>query len=204
MTQSSTFFIIRLQKIYTTFTAHPVLSCYASGKERNFLMSFKQRRTIAVALSNSESPLRSPAENKIKQMLLSGAIYHIDLFKALDPSIARATVRKLAAAVGYSMVDQVRLATATFQIAWDFVTFAGRSQVSISWYENEARRKGLRMSFCDYGTTDPRLRMILKSGADKTATDKLNYFGLTQLVDEFEIGQDAQYGNCVTVTKWLE
>jgi hypothetical protein len=37
MTQSSTFFIIRLQKVYTTFTAHPVLSCYASGEEIEIL-----------------------------------------------------------------------------------------------------------------------------------------------------------------------
>ncbi len=148
--------------------------------------------------------LNAEIEKNLPDLLLSGGVYRLNLSRSLDPIIARATVHRLAAALGYRLVDQVRLATAVFQIAWDFVTFAGQGQISISWQENADRCRGLRICFSDYGTSTDTLALMLKTGGGFNTRDKLNYFDLKHLVDEYEVSQGSDQGNSVTIIKWLE
>lgn len=156
---------------------------------------------------NSEPPpglfLNAEVEKNLPDLLLSGGVYRLNLSRSMDPIIARATVHRLAVALGYSLADQVRLATAVFQIAWDFVTFAGQGQISISWYENTDRCRGLRICFSDHGTNTDTLALMLKTEGGFNTRDKLNYFGLKHLVDEYEVCQGADQGNSVTIIKWL-
>lgn len=156
---------------------------------------------------NSEPPglfSNTEIEKNLPGLLLSGEVYQIDLARSLDPILARATVHRLASALGYSMADQVRLATAVFQIAWDFVTFAGQGKIYISWQESEEQYKGLQVCFSDNGTNTDSLALMLQLGGGFNTRDRLNYFGLKQLVDEYEVSQDSERGNSVTITKWLE
>ena len=155
---------------------------------------------------NSEPPglfSNTDLEKNLPDLLLSGGVYQLDLSRSLDPIIARSTVHRLAAALGYSLADQVRLATAVFQIAWDFVTFAGQGQIAISWQENTDRYKGLRLCFSDYGTNTETLALMLKTGGNFNTRDKLDYFGLKHLVDEYEVCQGSEQGNSITIIKWL-
>jgi serine/threonine-protein kinase RsbT len=143
-------------------------------------------------------------EKNLPGQILSGEVYQINLSRSLDPILARATVHRLAAELGYSLADQVRPATAVFQIAWDFVTFAGQGKICISWQENADRCRGLRINFSDNGKNTDTLALMLKTGGGFNTRDRLNYFGLKHLVDEYEIGQDSGQGNSVTIIKWLE
>ena len=150
----------------------------------------------------SESPLVSgQIKGKPKQTLLPGMVQRLMLNQPLDVAIARTTVRKLADALGYSLIDQVRLSSATFEIADRIVTHAGRGEIVIFWRE-ETRRKGLQLFCNDQGLHTSKLTTDLQSTNGKA--DSKSTPNLKKLVDEFELSEDPQYGICVTMTLWLE
>ncbi len=129
-------------------------------------------------------------------------IQRLNLHDALDAVIARATVRKLAASLGYSLVDQVRITTAIFEIARDFVTYAGQGEIVISKCKNDSGRTGLEFFCNDQGLNASRLTSMLQVGGDDPH-NKLNFLSLRKLVDEFKVTQDPKDGNCVTIVKWM-
>jgi serine/threonine-protein kinase RsbT len=152
-------------------------------------------------------PVSSPMINgqirrKPKKAFSPGVIQRLSLSKPLDAAIARTTVRELATDLGYSLVDQVRLSTAIFEIADKIVTHAGQGEIVIYWRE-EAHCKGLQFFCNDQGLHTPQLAALLQTGGDETES-KLNFLRLKQLVDEFKFTEDPKYGNCVTMAVWLE
>ena len=151
----------------------------------------------------SLSPLtNAQTKRKPKKTFLPGVIQRLILRKPLDAAIARTTVRGLASDLGYSLIDQVRLSTAIFEIADDIVTHAGQGEIVILWRE-EPQHKGLQLFCNDQGLHAPQLTHVLQTGGDETER-KLNLLSLKQLVDEFKFTEDPKYGNCVTMAVWLE
>ncbi len=128
-------------------------------------------------------------------------LQRVNLHKLVDATIARATVRQLADSLGYSLTDQVSIATAIFEIAQELVTYAGQGSLIIRWREDDAHHKGLEILGHDQGLNKRELTSVLLAGGEG-AYEKMNLMGLKKLVDEFEITQDAQLGNCVRLLKW--
>jgi serine/threonine-protein kinase RsbT len=139
---------------------------------------------------------------KPKKTLSPGAIQRLILRKPLDVAIARVTVSKLAGDLGYSLIDQERLATVIFEIVHHIVTDAGQGEIVISWYE-DIRRKGLQFFCNDLGLRNPKLTTFLQTGGNETGNN-LNLLGLKRLVDKFEVTEDPKCGNCVTMAIWLK
>ncbi len=131
----------------------------------------------------------------------SNELARLTLHNALDTIIARTTVRQLATTMGYSLLDRVRISTAIFEIARDFVVYAGEGEIVISWREDDLLNKGLTFLCHDCGRNNPRLAALFQTdGQDNN--NKLNFMGLRKLVDEFEYRKDPDNGNCVTLVKW--
>jgi serine/threonine-protein kinase RsbT len=151
----------------------------------------------------SLSPLiNAQIKGKPKKTFPPGVIQRLTLRKPLDAAIARTTVRGLASDLGYSLIDQVRLSTAIFEIADNIVTHAGQGEIVILWHE-EPQYKGLQFFCNDQGLHVPQLTALLQTGGGETGRN-LNFLSLKQLVDEFKFTEDPKYGNCVTMAVWLE
>ncbi|MEW5958014.1 MAG: hypothetical protein AB1801_09845 [Chloroflexota bacterium] len=129
-------------------------------------------------------------------------VQRLTLHDSLDAAIARATVRKLAASFGYSLIDQGRIAAMISEIAHDLVTYAGQGEIVISWQEDNGP-KGLAFFCHDQGLAAAELTTVLQTGGAKTQ-DKLNLLGLRKLADEFKVTIDPKYGNCVSAIIWQE
>jgi serine/threonine-protein kinase RsbT len=152
----------------------------------------------------SPSPLiNGQIRRKPRKTFSPGVIQRLTLHKPLDAAIARTSVQGLAVDLGYSLIDQVRLSTAIFEIADNIVTHAGQGEIVIYWHE-EAYYKGLQFFCHDRGLHAPQLTAILEQTDGDETERKLNFLSLRQLVDEFKFTEDPEYGNCVTMAVWVE
>jgi serine/threonine-protein kinase RsbT len=133
-----------------------------------------------------------------------GQILHqFNLQNSLDAVIARATIRKLAASLGFSLVEQVRIATAIFEIAYNLVTYAGQGEIVISWHEADDGRAGLEFFCHDRGLRSSELTTVLQTNRPHSYS-QMNLLGLRRLADKFEFKKDRHYGNSVKAVIWKE
>jgi serine/threonine-protein kinase RsbT len=152
----------------------------------------------------SSSPLiNGQIKEKPKKLLSPGVVKRLALHKPLDVAIARTTIRRLADELGYSLIDQVRLSTAIFEIADNIVDYAGKGEIIISWRE-DAQHKGLQLLCNDQGVHAPELTRFFQMGGSNENEYRLNVLTPKKLVDEFEFTEDPKDGNCIKMTVWLE
>jgi serine/threonine-protein kinase RsbT len=141
-------------------------------------------------------------KEQIRDRLLSGKPHLLPLRSSLDAVVARATVRKLADAVGYRLADQARLSTALYEVARSIVDRAGQGQIVISWREEDSFHQGLECTCHDYGLSASRSTQVLKRGDNLEKADS-SYPALERLVDKLEVTKSSLRGSCVSVIKWL-
>jgi serine/threonine-protein kinase RsbT len=141
-------------------------------------------------------------KGKPKKSLSQGVVQRLALQKPLDVAIARTTVRKLTEDLGYSLIDQIRISTAIFEIADHFVTYAGQGEIVILWHE-DSRHKGLEFFCNDQGLHEPKLTKFFK-GNNRQANNGLSILSPRKLVDTFEFSEDSKHGNCINMSIWLE
>jgi serine/threonine-protein kinase RsbT len=139
----------------------------------------------------------------LAETVIPGQILHqLSLQNSLDAVVARATVRKLAASLGFGLVEQVRIATAIFEIAYNLVTYAGQGEIVISWHEAEDRA-GLEFLCHDRGLQSSELTNVLETD-EPHSYSQMNLLGLRRLADKFEFKKDSHYGNAVKAVIWKE
>src|ERR671938_181674 len=82
-----------------------------------------------------------------------------------DVAIARAQVRLLAAALGFRLLDQTRLATVASELARNVVKYAGRGRlIAQPTTQEHTGRDGLRLIFEDEGPGISNLDDALRDG----------------------------------------
>jgi serine/threonine-protein kinase RsbT len=119
-----------------------------------------------------------------------------------DIIVARSEVRLLAAAIGFRMIDQTRLATVTSELARNVIKYAGRGRLIAQPTEISDGRSGLRLIFEDKG---PGIKDIADAMRDGFTTGRGLGKGLPgsrRLVDEFRIESEPGHGTRVTVVRW--
>ncbi|MGB7924120.1 MAG: anti-sigma regulatory factor [Pyrinomonadaceae bacterium] len=119
-----------------------------------------------------------------------------------DIIVARSEVRLLAAAIGFRMIDQTRLATVTSELARNVIKYAGRGRLIAQPTAIPDGRSGLRLIFEDKG---PGIRNIADAMRDGFTTGRGLGKGLPgskRLVDEFRIESELGQGTRVTVVRW--
>ena len=119
----------------------------------------------------------------------------------IDIMKARQEVRLQAQALGFSLVDQIRIATAVSELVRNIVNYAVKGNIDIEAAENGAR-KGIRIVCRDEGPGIPDIGLAMKEGY--TTGKGLGYGlpGAKRLVDQFEIWSEAGKGTKVTIIKW--
>ena len=118
-----------------------------------------------------------------------------------DIVLARQLVRKLAQQLGFSLVDQTKIVTATSELARNCLIYGGGG---VMQYEilNAGLRRGLRLSFVDEGPGIPDLDQALTDGWTSGAGLGLGLSGTRRLVNEFEIDTKVGAGTRVTIARW--
>lgn len=115
---------------------------------------------------------------------------------------ARHRVRALATELGFDLVAQTRIVTATSELARNTHLHGGGGELTISQVE-DGRRRGLRLEFTDDGPGIPDVATALTDGWSSKGGLGLGLGGTRRLVDEFSIESTPGEGTRVEVVQWL-
>jgi len=151
--------------------------------------------TPIVCNQDSTQPLAQ--DIAVTKMPPSGVLERLPVRHMLDAARARATARKLAGQLGYDLIDQLRLAAATFELAQFLTTWTGKGELFILWYKNT---QGMGLKCCGCCAEPPAIYL---TNNEKPAPEP-DFSKLKKIVDKFEYLEDPRRSGSVVVTVWLE
>lgn len=114
---------------------------------------------------------------------------------------ARQLARNLAVECKLSLVDQTKLVTAASELARNTLVYGGGGSLSGSVVQ-DARRRGVRLSFTDQGPGIPDVDLALSDGWSSGSGMGLGLSGARRLADHFDLRTAVGEGTTVTVIKW--
>jgi serine/threonine-protein kinase RsbT len=118
-----------------------------------------------------------------------------------DIVAVRQAVRKKAISLGFGLVDQTKIVTASSELARNTLDYGGGGSVCVDVVENE-RSAGLRMVFIDQGPGIPDIELALKDGYTSGGGMGLGLGGARRLSHEFEITSKPGEGTRVSILRW--
>jgi serine/threonine-protein kinase RsbT len=113
----------------------------------------------------------------------------------------RQEVRKRAAEIGLSLVDQTKIITAASELARNMLDYGGGGIVTLEIVQHVARR-GLRLAFIDEGPGIADIERALENGVTTGGGLGLGLGGAKRLSNEFEIESAPGKGTKVVITRW--
>jgi serine/threonine-protein kinase RsbT len=130
---------------------------------------------------------------------LSSESLRID--RAEDIVLVRQSVRKAAVSLGFGIVDQTKIVTASSELARNTLDYGGGGAVQLEVVENE-RKKGLRVVFEDRGPGIADITQALTDGFTSGGGMGLGLGGAKRLSHEFEISSKVGEGTRVSILRW--
>ena len=118
-----------------------------------------------------------------------------------DVVLVRQAVRKWAAELGFSLVDQTKIVTAASELARNTLIHGGGGTVTLEAL-TEGVRKGIRLTFEDTGPGIPDIELAVRDGYTTGGGLGLGLSGSKRLMNEFEVVSRVGEGTRVTVAKW--
>ena len=109
----------------------------------------------------------------------------------------------MAAALGFRIIDQTRLATVCSELARNVVKYAKRGRMIAQPLDGVQGRAGLRLIFEDTGPGIPDIGAAMRDGFSTGRGLGKGLPGSKRLVDVFEIESTVGVGTRVTVVRWL-
>ncbi|MBU6082005.1 MULTISPECIES: anti-sigma regulatory factor [Allobacillus] len=132
---------------------------------------------------------------------MKGTLSNVPIAKELDIVGARQTGRNIANDLGFSSVDQARIATAISELARNIYLYAKKGEITFQQVEGVAP-VGLKIIAKDNG---PGIKDISKSMIDGYSTSGglgAGLPGVKRLMDDFDI-MSSDEGTTIHVIKWL-
>ena len=118
-----------------------------------------------------------------------------------DVVVVRQTVRKWAAELTFSLVDQTKVVTAASELARNVLIY-GKGGILKLESLTEGIRKGLRLAFEDKGPGIQDIELALRDGYTTGNGLGLGLSGSKRLVNEFDLVSRPGEGTRVTIVKW--
>ena len=109
----------------------------------------------------------------------------------------------MAAAVGFRLIDQTRLATVASELARNIIKYAKRGRMIVQPTQKPDGRDGLRLIFEDSGPGIADIEAAMRDGFSTGRGLGKGLPGSKRLVDEFKIESSIGAGTRVTVVRWL-
>jgi len=119
-----------------------------------------------------------------------------------DIVIARSAAKTEAKKLGFTIVDQTRIATAISELARNIVVHGSDGIIRIEAIE-KGDRKGLEIWAIDHGPGIENIELALKDGWTSGGGLGIGLGGAKRLMDEFEIQSEVGKGTKVRVVKWM-
>lgn len=132
---------------------------------------------------------------------MKGTLSNVPIAKELDIVGARQTGRNIANDLGFSSVDQARIATAISELTRNIYLYAKKGEITFQQVEGVAP-VGLKIIAKDNG---PGIKDISKSMIDGYSTSGglgAGLPGVKRLMDDFDI-MSSDEGTTIHVIKWL-
>lgn len=114
----------------------------------------------------------------------------------------RQAVRRCAAELGLSLVEQTKLVTAASELARNTLTHGGGGGVRIEVISKEPRRTGVRLIFEDEGPGIRDIELAMRDGYTTGDGLGLGLGGARKLSHEFDIQSQPGSGTRVTIVRW--
>jgi serine/threonine-protein kinase RsbT len=113
----------------------------------------------------------------------------------------RQAVRKSAVSLGFGLVDQTKIVTASSELARNTLVYGGGGAVQIEVVQNETR-SGVRLVFEDQGPGIPNVELALTDGYTSGNGMGLGLGGAKRLSHEFDISSKPGSGTRVSILRW--
>src|ERR1700691_879670 len=127
-------------------------------------------------------------------------IFHVNLRTERDVVQARQRAREVAAELGLDNQDQIRMATATSEIARNAFRYARNGKVTFALQLEPPQR--LEVTVADSGAGIPNLEQILAARYKSSTGLGMGIIGTKRLMDEFRIETSAD-GTVVRMAKFI-
>jgi serine/threonine-protein kinase RsbT len=118
-----------------------------------------------------------------------------------DVILVRQAVRQRAVDLGFNLVDQTKLVTATSELARNLVQHAGGGVVRIESIA-EGARHGLRLVFQDEGPGIADIETAMRDGYSTAGGLGLGLSGARRLSNDFQIDSAPGKGTRITIARW--
>ena len=118
-----------------------------------------------------------------------------------DVVLVRQAVRRCAVELGFNLVDQTKIVTASSELARNMLDYAGGGGVKLEVLKN-GLRSGLRITFQDEGPGIADVDQALKDGFTTGAGLGLGLGGAKRLSHEFNIDSEPGRGTRITIVRW--
>ena len=118
-----------------------------------------------------------------------------------DIVLVRQAVRRRAVDLGFNLVDQTKIVTASSELARNTLDYGGGGKVIVETVRNGVRN-GVRLTFCDEGPGISDIDQALKDGFTTGNGMGLGLGGARRLSHEFQIQSELGRGTRVTILRW--
>jgi serine/threonine-protein kinase RsbT len=118
-----------------------------------------------------------------------------------DIAASRQLVRRIAQELGFSLVDQTKLVTATSELARNTVKYGGGGEMHIE-VVRRGEETGLRITFTDQGPGISDIELAMSEGWTSGSGLGLGLSGSKRLVNDFHIESKPGEGTRVTIARW--
>ena len=118
-----------------------------------------------------------------------------------DIVTVRQAVRRKAVTLGFGLVDQTKVVTASSELARNTLDYGGGGTVQLEVLEVD-RKSGLRLVFEDQGPGIVNIEQALVDGFTTGAGMGLGLGGAKRLSHEFEIISRPGEGTRVSIVRW--
>ncbi|MFF5472352.1 anti-sigma regulatory factor [Streptomyces achromogenes] len=120
-----------------------------------------------------------------------------------DLAQVRRHVRRIAADLGFRLVQQTKLVTAVSELARNTLVHGGGGHMEITRLGESGARRGLRLSFVDTGPGIRDIDLAMTDGYTSGGGLGLGLSGARRLVHEFALDSRPGRGTTVTITDWV-
>ena len=119
----------------------------------------------------------------------------------VDIIVARQKGRALAAELGFSSTDVVRIATAISELARNVLSYAATGEIRLQGL-NSRNRCGIAIVATDRGPGIADVEQAMQDAYSTSGGLGLGLPGVRRLMDEFKIESAVGQGTTVSATKW--
>lgn len=127
----------------------------------------------------------------------------IQILSETDAIVARQRGREIARQLGFSVVDQTRIAISISELARNIILYAGSGVVEVTAMHGEHGDVGIEVLAADKGPGIEDLNLALLDGYSTSNGLGMGLPGTKRLMDEFQIDTAPGAGTRITIRKWL-